>query len=193
MPTVLHITKYRTHMYHYFTPDLTNWFFNHYLHVCFFSWSPSVCSVALWQALLDHQSTDHTAKSWVQQLYLSRATTTATLMQLHFITWWRCRLLCCSVFLFTYLFASFFIFLNIVLCDIKALFSLLFIILIFLATDLSVSCHVFLSRWMGLLCRADTMAYSEEKFFLARHSCWKHTHTHTDIYLHAHTQTDTHT
>lgn len=61
--------------------------------------------------------------------------------------------------------------LNIVLCDIKAPFSLLFIILIFLAADLSVSCHVFLSRWMGLLCRADTMAYSEEKFFLARHSC----------------------
>lgn len=44
------------------------------------------------------------------------------------------------------------------------------------ATDLSVSCHVFLSRWMGLLCRADTTAYSEEKFFLARHSCWKWAH-----------------
>lgn len=46
-------------------------------------------------------------------------------------------------------------------------------------TDLSVSCQVFLSLWIGLLCSADRMAYSEEKFFLVLQACFgnkPHTH-----------------
>lgn len=36
---------------------------------------------------------------------------------------------------------------------------------------LSVSCQVFLSLWIGLLCSAERMAYSEEKFFLVLQAC----------------------
>lgn len=35
---------------------------------------------------------------------------------------------------------------------------------------LETSSHVFFSRWMELLCRAERMAYSDEKFLRIRHS-----------------------
>lgn len=42
--------------------------------------------------------------------------------------------------------------------------------LVCVLTHRSVSCHVLLSLWMGLLCNADTIAYRDEKFFLILHA-----------------------